>query len=133
MSPRWQLCDVSFLQRRGVVPQHATRNLTWAVGSAVGHDGTGIIATASLLSAVAETVAKVWVGAEAGSITGRAAKLRGHAEHVVDAGGLETLSVWGVSLVMTARLRSVCGQRLELLLWSLHVRASSQLHASEVR
>ena len=64
-----------------------TRSRTLAVGSAEGDYGSGIARGASLVGAITNTIAKVGVGAVAGSVADIATKLLGrNVDHVVDAG-----------------------------------------------
>lgn len=59
-------------------------------------DGRGVSAFGARLSgAIADAVAEVHVGAQAGNVVGRAAQAWGEIQHVIDAVFLITLSVNG--------------------------------------
>lgn len=63
--------------------------LTGTEAVAIGNDGGGNLRTANSVGAVADTIAKVDVLAEADIVIGSAAKFRKLSEHVRDTGVLE--------------------------------------------
>jgi len=77
----------------------------------IGDDARGNISTTSLVGAVAETIAKVWVLAEASSIGRGAPKLSGLGEHVVNA---HLTTCWKVGLGSNGNNESTKGDNCGL-------------------